>query len=112
MLKFSKVESLLFSCFAAFTITPRSATAVNDYVALTSSTETVTFMTSGDTEETLMIDIVSDALPEGTEQFQVEISVTSGTGSIGDLGKASVFVYDNDNPGRCHVLNVVYFGNL
>ncbi len=101
--KISNAESLPFSCFTAFAATPLLATVGNDYVDFTSSTDTVTFNTDGDTEESLTIDVVSDALPEGTEQFQVHISVTSGEGSVGDLGKASVCIYDNDHPGKFDV---------
>ncbi len=54
----------------------------------------------GNTEESLTIDIVSDDVYEGIEQFQVEISVPSADGSISDLGKAPVFIYDDDLPGK------------
>lgn len=75
-----------------------SAIANQDYLSTSGS---LTFL-SGETTQTLTVDLIDDLTPEGTEQFQVDLSNPVGATLLADQGQATIL--DGDPP----LIRIIY----
>ena len=103
MYKFMICYLLFF--FSALTLVGNTALETNDYTALTSSEDTVSF-TSGSTTDPspIAVSIVGDDIFEKEERFFVTIAFSGSPASSEKLckyKKATVTITDDDLPGEC-----------
>ena len=73
-----------------------SATAGSDFVNALGS---LTWADGDSNSKTIQIQILEDALGEGTERFDVQIFSPTGGATIGSRSRQNVFIVDNDPPG-------------
>ena len=70
-----------------------SAVADRDYAALSKVRE---FIGPGETSKTLLIPIVSDAVAESTELFDVFIEDPAAGATLGTITQVTVIIVDDD----------------
>jgi hypothetical protein len=76
-----------------WTLLSDSAVAGDDFAAIGPGTETIP---AGSHSITLTIPLVSDAIKEPTELFQVEIKPADDNTQLGDQTRAAVIIVDDD----------------
>jgi hypothetical protein len=89
-----------------FTTNGSAATAVSDYTALGT---TNVFMSLGETNATIHVNVIRDSLTEGPEGVQLNLIPNSGY-TIGDSGSAIVSIEDDIPPvvGERHDFTALY----
>lgn len=74
-----------------------SAIAGLDYTDI--SSQELTFIPGGPTEQDIVVEIIDDDLLEGTEFFLLTVSSQNANTRIGDYGNTTVRIFDDD--GMC-----------